>query len=287
VARLDRTAADHEKLLLEVIGVFEAHESPSSVLLGGLANAKDFRVRAYAARVAGAWANRLPEAASLLREQVRDGHPRVRLEAVVGATLMEKPEAIEIVAAALENPTDRFLDYAIRAASRALQPHWGPLLESGKLHLGSTAQEDYLKKMASAPKPVLKPGQPLYEMACLACHQPEGKGLPGVYPPLAGSQWVAGSPEPLIKVILHGLSGPIKVAGQIYGNGQNAIPMPGMAGLTDQQIVDVINYVRSEFAGGSSSITVEEVKKVRSETAARDRAWTAAELGFDAAGDRK
>ncbi len=280
LAGLNTAAPDYEKLLLEVTGVFEAHEAPRPGVLAQLAAAKDPRVRAYGARVAGMWATRVPAAAALLRERVRDENARVRLEAVVAASYLEKAEALEIVTTALEHPTDRFLDYAIRASARALQPHWGPVFEAGKLRLGSAVQEGYVKTLATAPKPVVPPGLHLYEMACLACHQPEGKGLPGVYPPLAGSDWLKGDPERLIKVILHGLAGPVTVSGQTYGRGENAVPMPGMAGLTDQQIVDVLGYVRSEFGEKGAAPSLEQVKRVRAATGGRDKAWTAAELGF-------
>ena len=67
-------------------------------------------------------------------------------------------------------------------------------------------------------------------MACLPCHQPEGKGLPGVYPPLAGSDWVRGDASRLIKILLHGLGGPITVAEQTFGHRPDSITMPSLTG---------------------------------------------------------
>ncbi len=121
------------------------------------------------------------------------------------------------------------------------------------------------------------PGQNIYEMACLPCHQPEGKGLPGVYPPLAGSEWLRGNPAAVIRIVLHGLSGPITVAGQTYG-GPNSVPMPSMGGLTDEQIADVITFVRGEYGAKAAAVSSEQVRSVRAATAQRESPWTIEEL---------
>ena len=109
------------------------------------------------------------------------------------------------------------------------------------------------------------------------CIRDRGKGLPGVYPPLAGSEWVSGDPERLVKVILHGLTGPITVAGQKYGTG-NAVPMPAMGGLSDHQIAAVLSYIRKEFGQEAAAVSAEAVKKIRTGTSGRDKPWTADEL---------
>lgn len=266
-----------EHLLLEVVGVFEAHEAPRPALLNRLIKAKDARVRAYGARVAGMWADRLPNALNLLRETVQDENPRVRLESVIAASYIPRPEAVEVVVTALDRPRDPFLDYALRQSARALQSKWSPALTLGKLTLGGAAQKAYLTELAgSIPEPPT-PGETMYEMACLACHQPEAKGLPGVYPPLAGSDWALGDKSRLIRIVLHGLTGPIAVKGENYG-APGAVPMPAMGGLNDQQIADVLTYVRGAFGNKASAVTPEEVKAIRAATASRDQPWTATEL---------
>jgi len=173
---------------------------------------------------------------------------------------------------------DPFLDYAIRQSARALQPRWAPALAANQLALsGSTTQIDYLRKLVGTPPTPPSPGESIYEMACLPCHQPEGKGLPGVYPPLVGSDWLRGDTARLIKILLHGLTGPVTVAGQNFG-GPNAVPMPSLGGLTDEQIADVLTFVRKEFAAKSSAVSPADVKKVRAATANRAEPWTAEEL---------
>ncbi len=278
VAKLSPTTPDYERLLLEAIGIFEAHEAARPALLSKLLAAKDPRVRAYGARVAGAWAEQLPDTLRLLRESVKDENPRVRLEAVVAASYVPKAEAVQVVTAALETKRDPFLDYAIRQSARALQPRWASALAVNQLNLsGSAAQIEYLKKLVGTPPTAPSPGESIYDMACLPCHQPEGKGLPGVYPPLVGSDWVRSDPTRLIKILLHGLAGPVTVAGQDFG-GPNAVPMPSLGGLTDEQIADVLTFVRKEFGAKSSPVSPAEVKKVRAATANRGEPWTVEEL---------
>src|SRR6185295_7062679 len=106
VAKLALTTPDDERLLLEVTGVFEAHETARPALLNKLLAAKDPRVRAYGARVIGAWAEKIPDAVKLLHECARNEHPRVRLEAVVAASYLPQPEAVEIVTQGLDAQRD-------------------------------------------------------------------------------------------------------------------------------------------------------------------------------------
>jgi mono/diheme cytochrome c family protein len=99
-----------------------------------------------------------------------------------------------------------------------------------------------------------------------------------VYPPLAGSEWVKGDPAVLVKIVLHGLEGPVRVAGKDYG-GVGAVGMPAMGGLTDEQVADVLTHVRAEFGEGAGAVNPALVRRVRAETADRTAAWTAKELG--------
>ena len=119
---------------------------------------------------------------------------------------------------------------------------------------------------------------------CFTCHQPTGLGLaPAHFPPLAGSEWVLGEKEPLIKIAMHGLNGPIKVKGKDYG--LVSMPPPGIppGSLTDQQIADVLTYIRNDWGNSASAVSPEEVAAVREKTKGRAtmQMWTAAELKGD------
>jgi len=114
---------------------------------------------------------------------------------------------------------------------------------------------------------------------CFTCHQPTGLGIPGQFPPLAGSDWVLGNKERLIKVTMHGLMGEIEVNGIKYNN---VMAPPGIppGSLTDEQIADVLTYIRNDWGNSASSVSPAEVASIRSKN--KDRApmqmWTNAEL---------
>ncbi len=117
-------------------------------------------------------------------------------------------------------------------------------------------------------------GERLYQGRCLACHQADGKGRPGQFPPLAGSEWVLGPPATLARIVLHGLQGKINVNGETY-NGQ----MPGMASqLTDAQIAAVLTYIRQAWGNQADPVEGKVVAAARQATSARKTQWTVAEL---------
>lgn len=121
-------------------------------------------------------------------------------------------------------------------------------------------------------------GKKLYASVCAACHQPTGLGMPGVYPPLAKSEWVAGSEERVIRILLHGLNGPVKAAG-VEINSSMPVIGPGGYNFTDEKIAAVLTYVRQEWGNSAPPVTAEKVKEIRTQSAAgRSTPWTAAEL---------
>jgi mono/diheme cytochrome c family protein len=134
--------------------------------------------------------------------------------------------------------------------------------------VGGSVEEDPL--VASA-----KRGKKVYA-ACMGCHQANGNGLPGMYPPLAGSEWVTAGSERLMLVIQHGLVGEIEVKGQVY-NFPGGMPAQG-AGLSDQKMADVMTYIRNEWGNSASMVTAEQVASGRAKHAAKLGQWTASEL---------
>lgn len=124
-------------------------------------------------------------------------------------------------------------------------------------------------------------GKALYggEAACFGCHGPDGGGLPMLGPPLAGSEWVTGKPETMIKILLHGLTGPVSVGGETY---TTTAEMPALGinpAFTDDKLADVITYVRNEWGNKAAAVTTDQVKKQREATKERTgKPWTPAEL---------
>jgi mono/diheme cytochrome c family protein len=108
-----------------------------------------------------------------------------------------------------------------------------------------------------SPQKVLS-GNELYTKYCLSCHQANGSGVPGMIPPLGPGSWVGKSPDELIILFLKGLKGEIEVNGEIYKN-----VMPVQPQITDQELANVLTYVRSSFGNKYSPITPLMVAKVR------------------------
>lgn len=97
---------------------------------------------------------------------------------------------------------------------------------------------------------------------CMACHGPNGEGLPQLGPPLAGSEWVLGPVTNLIRIQLRGLTGPITVKGTEYAP---AAPMAPMSYQTDEQVAAVLTYVRNSFGNQAPPVSPEQVKALRGE----------------------
>jgi nitrite reductase (NO-forming) len=120
-------------------------------------------------------------------------------------------------------------------------------------------------------------GKQTYMAVCFACHQPTGMGLPGMFPPVAGTDWVnAQKPDRLIRMVLHGLVGPIKINGVPFATPAPIMPPQGM--LPDDQIANVLTYLRSAFGNHAAAVTPEEVAAIRAAEGARTTPWTEAEL---------
>jgi mono/diheme cytochrome c family protein len=109
---------------------------------------------------------------------------------------------------------------------------------------------------------------------CIACHQTTGLGLPGAYPPLAGSEWAQGPEDRIIRIVLNGISGPITVKGAPFSN---SMPAFGPI-LRDEQIADVLTYVRSEWGNDAPPVLPDKVKEIRTAVAARPGPWSPEEL---------
>lgn len=124
-----------------------------------------------------------------------------------------------------------------------------------------------------APTGPVDPGEQVYTTVCAACHQANAQGLPGAFPPLANSDWVNADPETPIRILIGGLSGPVKVNGADYNS-----MMPPPPGLDDEKIALVLTYVRSHFGNNGSAITKDQVAAVRTSLAGRSTTFSAEEL---------
>jgi mono/diheme cytochrome c family protein len=112
-----------------------------------------------------------------------------------------------------------------------------------------------------APKPaphISSPGEQAYIKSCLTCHQADGSGVPGMYPPLSLADKVKGPPEEIAKVVLFGQKGPVIVNGVTYNQS-----MPPFRTLSDSTIAVLVNYVRKRWGGSESAISINDIRKIR------------------------
>jgi len=112
-------------------------------------------------------------------------------------------------------------------------------------------------------------GAQVYAANCVACHQATGAGLPGVFPPLAGSEWALAKDAVPVNIVLQGVAGKLTVKGAAY-SGQ----MPTFKDkLNDGEIAAVLSYVRSNFGNGAGKITADVVKAAREAGKDRSQPW--------------
>lgn len=129
------------------------------------------------------------------------------------------------------------------------------------------------RKFAVDPK-VHERGLAVYSRTCIACHGPDGKGVKGVFPPLLGSDWITGDKKLPVQIVLHGLMGPVEVSGKSYNN---VMPPLGTT-LSDQEIADVVTYVRQSWSNDASPVKADEVARTRAETSEQKMMYQAADL---------
>lgn len=129
---------------------------------------------------------------------------------------------------------------------------WGDERERGELSAGG------------APAGTAVDGAALYAARCASCHQADGRGLPGVFPPLAGSEWVSGADATMVAIVLQGVNGELRVGGQAFNGAMPAFKTQ----LDDTQAAAVISHVRQRF-GAAGAVPPARVADVRKALAGR------------------
>ena len=136
------------------------------------------------------------------------------------------------------------------------------VLASGGLSLAAQHRPTPTTKAKASADPTLAAsitrGAVVYKNVCITCHQADGGGVPNMNPPLIKTEYVLGDKTRLAHIVLAGLAEPIEINGDDYKQ-----HMPAQAYLTDQQVADVLTYVRNKFGNKASAVQVAEVKAVR------------------------
>jgi len=137
---------------------------------------------------------------------------------------------------------------------------------------GSITQDNNVVEKPLTPAQI---GAKIYSQNCASCHQGNGGGQPGMYPPLDGSEWVQGSKLRLTALLLKGLQGPLTVKGASYG----AAVMPAQeAVLTPDKLANLMTYLRSAWTNKQGPVTEDEVNAAKAKFASHKASYTEPEL---------
>ncbi len=274
VQGLDKADARYEHNLVEAMWVTWGINQVSEPIVRKLLQAKDPKARAAAVRALRYNSHLIPQHAELLKSAVADEHGRVRLEAIVAASWLETSAGRSVIeAAAAYKPTsgeamDKWIDPVFQTASAFLNGQQikveGPTVF--QTQLTGPAKEQFLR------------GAEIYlrDGHCTTCHQKDGNGLPAAqFPPLAGSEWVQGSEDRLVRLTLHGIIGPIEVKGVKY---PGAVPMTQFKFLSDSEVADVLTFVRNSFGNKADPVSPQTVQRIRAATKDQPSFYQASEL---------
>jgi mono/diheme cytochrome c family protein len=124
----------------------------------------------------------------------------------------------------------------------------------------------------------LHAGRELFESICAPCHGVRGEGQPSMAPPLYGSEWVSGPLHRLVRIALYGLEGPVRVRGETYEPPRVMPNMPGVDGLSEDQMSVLLTFVYDAFGPGGTDVSPELIRRVRAKEGPRVRAYAEAEL---------
>lgn len=259
VNALDKNEADYERYKLEALWVSQGYDQTDPAILQDLLKAKDHRIRAAAVQTLRFSKPSSLATVDLMKVAAADTNTLVRLEAIVSASWLPKEQGLEVLKdiQATEKSKDlmKTINYATASLNKAGEAKGNDRVKVPK----------HIAKNKNVRKSFIS-GKAIYEEEgnCATCHQENGNGLPDVgFPPLAESEWVTGNEERLIKITLHGLIGPITVKGKKY---PGQVPMTSFKQLSDQEIADVLTYVRNSFGNKAPHLNQKQVAKVRKET---------------------
>jgi mono/diheme cytochrome c family protein len=194
------------------------------------------------------------------------------------------------------SPTRALLDQVLaspephaRIAAATVRHHWyevdhtqGGLREERKAPEPALPSYGPTRALSGEQRRIYDQGREIFhrEAHCATCHQADGKGLGALYPPLAGSDWLDGDDERLVKLALKGLWGPIEVSGRKFDPATGGMPpMIGFATLLkDEELAAVLSYVKQSFGNNGDFVSPDLVKRVREATKERSNFYMADEL---------
>ncbi len=253
--KLDNKDPKYLHNLLEAMWVTWGANKINGDLVQKLLESNDYHARAAAIHAIRYNTDKIKNYKDLMAKATKDENGRVKLELIAAASWLSPNEGIDLMNAIDTTSLDK----------------WNkPAYLTSVAHLNNKSVKEKNETRKTATKltgPALEQyrrGAVIYakEGFCVTCHQPNGKGLDASgFPPLNASKWVTGSEDRLIKLTLNGLLGPIEVNGKKYP-GQVPMTPFGMM-LNDQEIADVLTYVRNSFTNEANPISAAKVKEIR------------------------
>ncbi|MGX1639525.1 PVC-type heme-binding CxxCH protein [Sphingobacterium sp. NPDC055431] len=253
--KLDTKDPKYLHNLLEAMWVTWGANKINADLVQKLLESNDYHARAAAIHAIRYNTDKIKNYKDLMAKATKDESGRVKLELIAAASWLKPSEGIDLMNAIDTSSLDK----------------WNkPAYLTSVAHLNNKSVKEKSETSKTATKltgPALEQyrrGAVIYakEGFCVTCHQPNGKGLDASgFPPLNASKWVTGSEDRLIKLTLNGLLGPIEVNGKKYP-GQVPMTPFGMM-LNDQEIADVLTYVRNSFTNEANPISAAKVKEIR------------------------
>jgi mono/diheme cytochrome c family protein/glucose/arabinose dehydrogenase len=300
VTALDPAAPRYEHHLAEALWAIWAQRSIDLPLLEKCLAAKEPKARAAAVNVLRFTWQKVPNYGALLSKAAGDPEPLVRLQALVAASWMVNTEGAKAALEVLKSPISKWMPAAVKGAFETLRATAEQAIKDGKIDLANNPNgADFMagKHPIQLAKPVeaaeQEPALPAEELAlwrvgrevykreahCATCHQPNGKGMDKLYPPLVGSEWVVGDEQRLIKLVLKGLWGHIEVKGVAYDPKGGIPPMMGFGPLLkDNEVAGVLTYIRNNFENRAPAVKPELVTKIREEIKAKVDFYTPEDL---------
>jgi mono/diheme cytochrome c family protein len=194
----------------------------------------------------------------------------------------KSPDALEFPP---EYPVEKGYEIVPRKEALALAAYLQTLTLTNFFYEVPNPNPPKPKPNTNAPPEILAKGKELYNMTCGACHQADGQGLAGQFPPLAGSDWVlVPDGARMIRIVLHGVGGPMEVNGTTFDNAM----VPWKDVMSDDDVAAVLTYVRNEWGNQGTLVKPEQVAAIREKEKDRIDPWTAAELlNIELGGDAK
>lgn len=256
VANLNVEDENYDHHLVEALWVTWGLNQVDENILHQVLQSRDFRARAAGVRVVRYAGHQIKNQVELLKKAAADEHGRVRLEAIVAASWLDREAGLSILEEAGKHPLDEWMIHAYETAVAHVE---------GK-NVREKKEEMIATNLKGKEREMFIKGKEIYsrEGFCITCHQPDGNGLPGSgFPPLSGTPWVTGNTDRLIKIVLKGLQGQIHVNGKKYPGHVPMTPFEGM--LNNEEVAAVLTYVRNSFDNKASAVKPEDVERVRNE----------------------